>query len=222
MWLTQKQIATLFGKARSAIIWHIKNIITETTDSDVETINTTPHRSVDKIDTPPLRCVKKLDIPTNKMIKHYDLETVLEIGRRIHSNRGILLKKFLDDYLSQETIENKQEIIIYNNGNIKLDVKISPDEDTVWLNQAQIAELFETTQPNVSLHINIIYETGELEVGATYKDFLYVQLEGGRKVNRKIAYYNLDMIISLGYRVNTSRGIEFRRWATSVLKRYLS
>ncbi len=221
VWLTQKQIATLFGKARSAIIWHIKNIITETTDSDVETINTTPHRSIDKIDTSPLRCVKKLDIPTNKMIKHYDLETVLEIGRRIGSDRGLLLKKFLDDYLNQEVIENKQDIIMYNNGNIKLDVKISPDEDTVWLNQAQIAELFETTQPNVSLHINNIYETGELEVGATYKDFLIVQLEGGRKVNRKIAYYNLDMIISLGYRVNTSRGIEFRRWATSVLKRYL-
>lgn len=71
------------------------------------------------------------------------------------------------------------------------------------------------------MHINNIYETGELEVGATCKDFLLVQLEGGRKVTRNIAYYNLDMIISLGYRVNTSRGIEFRRWATNVLKRYL-
>ena len=184
VWLTQKQIATLFGKARSAIIWHIKNIITETTDSDAETINTTPHRSVDKIDTSPLRCVKKLDIPTNKMIKHYDLETVLEIGRRIGSDRGLLLKKFLDDYLSQETIENKQEIIIYNNGNIKLDVKISPEGDTVWLNQAQIAELFETARQNITMHINNIYEIGELEMTSTCKDFLLVQLEGCRTVNR--------------------------------------
>ena len=71
------------------------------------------------------------------------------------------------------------------------------------------------------MHINNIYESKELETSRTLKDFLIVQNEGNRKVERLISYYNLDMIISIGYRVNTMRGIEFRRWATSVLKNYL-
>ena len=219
-WLNQKQIAALFDRDRRTISWHIKNILLSSLETEhlyTNKLCTTVDRYANKLGT----TKEIIGTSTGRATKYYCLEIVLEIGRRINSNKGLLLKQFLDDYLKQEVVDNKQDIIIYNNGNVKLDVKISPEEDTVWLNQAQIAELFETTVPNVSMHINNIYETGELEVFPTYKDFLIVQLEGGRKVTRKVAYYNLDMIISLGYRVNTSRGIEFRRWATSVLKRYL-
>ncbi len=217
VWLSAKDLCILYGKNKSTIWRYIKKINEEIENRAVSQNATTDVKNA-------TASVKNETTgPDGKryIVNYYSLDVALEIGRRIGSDRGLLLKKSLDDYLSQETIENNQDIITYNNGNIKLDVKISPEEDTVWLNQAQIAELFETARQNITMHINNIYETGELEVGATCKDFLLVQLEGGRKVTRNIAYYNLDMIISLGYRVNTSRGIEFRRWATNVLKRYL-
>ncbi|MCR5462479.1 MAG: virulence RhuM family protein, partial [bacterium] len=109
----------------------------------------------------------------------------------------------------------------YENGEITIDVNVSPTEDTVWLNQNEIARLYKTTRENITMHINNIFESNELEIRRTLKNFLIVQNEGNRKVERLISYYNLDMVISIGYRVNTKRGIEFRRWATSVLKNYL-
>ena len=217
VWLSAKDLCILYGKSKPTIWRYTKKINNEIENRVVSQNATTDVKNAT------VGTKNETTGPDGKryIVNYYSLDVALEIGRRIHSDRGLLLKKFLDDYLNQEVIDNKQDIIIYNNGNIKLDVKISPEEDTVWLNQAQIAELFETARQNITMHINNIYETGELEVGATCKDFLLVQLEGGRKVTRNIAYYNLDMIISLGYRVNTSRGIEFRRWATNVLKRYL-
>lgn len=113
------------------------------------------------------------------------------------------------------------KIIIYQSedGKIQLDVKL--EGETVWLTQAQMVELFQTSKQNVSLHINNIYKEGELEKEATVKDYLTVQSEGARTIHRRVKYYNLDMIISVGYRVNTKRGIRFRQWANSVLKQYL-
>ena len=101
----------------------------------------------------------------------------------------------------------------------QLDVKL--EGETVWLTQAQMVELFQTSKQNVSLHINNIYKEGELEKEATVKDYLTVQSEGARTIHRRVNYYNLDMIISVGYRVNTKRGIRFRQWANYVLKQYL-
>lgn len=112
------------------------------------------------------------------------------------------------------------EIILYQpDENVRLEVRI--EEDTVWLSQQQMTILFQTTKQNVSLHINNIFKEGELRKEATVKDYLTVQSEGERKVNRIVSFYNLDVIISVGYRVKSQRGTRFRQWANAVLKDYL-
>lgn len=112
------------------------------------------------------------------------------------------------------------EIILYQpDENVRLEVRI--EEDTVWLSQQQMTILFQTTKQNVSLHINNIFKEGELRKEATVKDYLTVQSEGERKVNRIVSFYNLDVIISVGYRVKSQRGTRFRQWANGVLKDYL-
>ena len=117
-------------------------------------------------------------------------------------------------------METKGEIIMYQpNEEVRLEVRL--ENDTVWLTQAQMAELFETTKQNISLHTNNIFKEGELEQAATVKDYLTVQKEGNRSIRRRITYYNLDVIISVGYRVKSIRGTQFRQWANKVLKEYL-
>lgn len=112
------------------------------------------------------------------------------------------------------------EIILYQpDETVKLDVRI--EDETVWLTQAQIVELFQSSKANISEHIKNIYEQEELEESSTVRDFRTVRQEGKRQVVRKLTYYNLDAIISIGFRVNSKRGIQFRQWANSVLKEYL-
>lgn len=113
------------------------------------------------------------------------------------------------------------EIIIYQSedGNIQLDVKL--EGETVWLTQAQMSELFQTDRTVINRHIGNIYKSGELDEKATCAKNAQVRLEGNRRVERTIPYYNLDVIISVGYRVNSIRGTRFRQWANSVLKQYL-
>ena len=115
----------------------------------------------------------------------------------------------------------ENEIIIYQtqDGQTKIDVRI--ENETVWLTQNQMAELFQTTKQNISLHIKNIFEEGELTEDSTVKDYLTVQSEGSRKVSRNVTHYNLDVIISVGYRVKSLRGTQFRIWATQVLKEYM-
>ena len=116
---------------------------------------------------------------------------------------------------------DRGEIIIYQtaDGETCLDVRM--ENDSVWLTQAQMVELFNSTKQNVSLHINNLFKEGELEREATVKEYLIVQQEGHRSVKRKITAYNLDVIISVGYRVKSQRGTQFRIWANKVLKEYL-
>ena len=117
-------------------------------------------------------------------------------------------------------MENQGEIILYQPDNeVKLEVRL--EEDTVWLTQAQIVELFQSSKANISEHIKNIYEQEELEESATVRDFRTVRQEGKRQVVRTLTYYNLDAIISIGFRVNSKRGILFRQWANKVLKEYL-
>ena len=111
-------------------------------------------------------------------------------------------------------------LIIYQSGEIELNVSI--EEETIWLTQKQMAELFEVTKQNISLHIIEIYKSYELERHSTVKKFLTVQKEGSRKVSRNLEHYNLDVIISVGYRVNSVKATRFRQWATSVLKQYIT
>lgn len=116
---------------------------------------------------------------------------------------------------------DKSEIILYQSDDGKLKINVEMQDDTVWLSQAQLAELYQTTKQNISLHLNNIYQEGELTEAATVKKNLTVQNEGERQVSRKITYYNLDAIISLGYRINSKVATAFRQWATERLKEYI-
>lgn len=113
------------------------------------------------------------------------------------------------------------QIIIYqtSDGKTQLDVKL--DNETVWLSQTQLIDLFQSTKQNISLHINNVFKEGELDKKATVKEYLTVRQEGERTVKRNIEHYSLDVIISVGYRVKSQRGTQFRIWANSVLKEYL-
>ena len=118
-------------------------------------------------------------------------------------------------------MDNNGEIIIYqtDDGLTHIDVKM--EDETVWLTQQQMAELYQTSRTNVVEHITHIYEEGELDENSTCRKFRQVRQEGNRQVNREMVYYNLDMIISLGYRIKSSIATNFRRWATERLKEYM-
>jgi len=113
------------------------------------------------------------------------------------------------------------DIIIYNTEDGKAKINLQYDDGTVWLSQLEIAELFQTTKQNVSKHVKAIFLEGELEESATVNYKLTVQKEGNRKISRQLAYYNLDMILAIGYRVRSIRGAQFRNYASNVLKEYL-
>jgi DNA-binding protein len=113
------------------------------------------------------------------------------------------------------------KIIIYNTEDGKSKINLMLEDGTVWLNQLQIAELFQTTKQNISKHIKAILEDGELSEVSTVNYQLTVQKEGKREIERNIAFYNLDMILSVGYRVRSPRGVQFRKYASTVLKEYL-
>ena len=116
---------------------------------------------------------------------------------------------------------DRGEIILYQtpDGATNLDVRLT--DETIWLTQAQMIELFDSSKANISEHIKRIYKTQELEENSTVRNFRTVRIEGKRTVSRELEYYNLDMIIAVGYRVNTKRGTQFRIWANKVLKEYI-
>ena len=112
----------------------------------------------------------------------------------------------------------KGQFLVYptEDGQTKIEVRL--ENETVWLTQQQMAELFQTTQQNISLHLQNTYEEGELQRAATHKEYLSVRLEGNRQVKRPLDYYNLDAIISVGYRVKSAVATRFRIWATQKLR----
>ena len=118
-------------------------------------------------------------------------------------------------------LANTGKILIYQNekGDTKIDVYFT--EDTIWMTQRTMADLYQTTPQNITTHIKNICEDGELDLSATCKEFLQVQNEGSREVRRDRKFYNLDMILAVGYRVRSNVGIHFRRWATNVLTEYM-
>ena len=208
VWLTQKDMATLYNRSKMNISLHIKNILEKcssnasvvkrdfTTQSDGKTYN----------------------------VAYYNLDIIKEVGYKINPS----LTEYFINWCKEELEKDKYQllpiqsnIIRFEEDNLSLDVKVLPEEETVYLDQDGLGKLFDTTKPNISMHIKNIYDSGELDERATVKDFLIVQMEGNREVNRLVKMYNLDLIISLGYRVNSKRGIMFRRWATRVLKEYM-
>ena len=118
-------------------------------------------------------------------------------------------------------MENESQLIIYQSedGQTKIDVRLQ--DETVWLTQKMMAELFQTTVPNINMHLKNVYEEGELDETSTIKDFLIVRTEGARKVQRKVDFYNLDAIISVGYRIQSHVATQFRRWATQHIREYI-
>ncbi|MGX7346959.1 virulence RhuM family protein [Acetobacter pasteurianus] len=116
---------------------------------------------------------------------------------------------------------NNGEIILYNTEDGAAIIQLKAAKGTVWLNQIEMAELFDTTKQNISLHIKNLLAEGEVTAEGTIKESLTVQIEGERQVERQIQLYNLEVILAVGYRVRSPRGTQFRRWANSVLKEYL-
>lgn len=118
-------------------------------------------------------------------------------------------------------MNNTGEILLYQTADGVSKIEVTLVNETVWLTLDQMAELFQRNKSTISRHVKNIFECGELDESSTVAFFATVQNEGGREVERQIAFYNLDMIISVGYRVNSYRGVQFRMWATKVLKEYL-
>lgn len=123
-----------------------------------------------------------------------------------------------------DTMEERNDIVIYKSedGLVKMEAMVDPENETIWANQKAIAALFDVTVPNISYHFKKIFESGELDAGTVVKFFLITAQSGARGTSdEKIKYYNLDAIISIGYRVNSFRATKFRIWATKVLKQYM-
>lgn len=115
----------------------------------------------------------------------------------------------------------QNEIVIYQSEILTSHIEVLIEDETVWLTQLQMVDLFKSTKQNISLHINNIFKEGELNEFSTVKEYLTVQQEGNRRVKREVKIYNLDVIISVGYRVKSQRGTQFRIWANKILKEYL-
>lgn len=113
------------------------------------------------------------------------------------------------------------DLILYTTEDGRSQIKLRAKDQSVWLTQLEIAELFDATKQNISLHLKNLFEEGELDPAATVKESLTVQIEGSREVQRTVNLYNLDAILAVGYRVRSLRGVQFRRWASTVLKDYL-
>ena len=118
-------------------------------------------------------------------------------------------------------MNQKTELVIFESQNSDIKLEVNVENETVWLSQNQMTQLFDTTKQNISLHLNNIFKEGELDKNSSVKEYLTVQKEGERQVSRNTKYYNLDVIISVGYRVKSQRGVEFRKWANKVLKEYI-
>ena len=228
VWLSLSEMCLLFDRDKSVVSRHINNIYKEGELDRDQTVakNATVQNEGTKT------VVRQID--------YYNLDVILAVGHRVKSNNGNLLKRFLDEYLSKNN-SLSSNIIIYNNGNINLAVNVSPNEETVWLNVNQIAALFDTSTDNVYLHIKNIKKEGELD-GSLCKDSLLTEQTDIALVEKssvteqyhkkipsigsdgktyEIDYYNFDMILAVGYRVKSPRAIEFRRWVSTILKKYL-
>lgn len=123
--------------------------------------------------------------------------------------------------MNNQIIGNENNILFYNDEEGKVKIEVLLENEDVWLTQKSLAKLFDTTRNNITLHIGNIYKEDELDENSTSKDSLLVQTEGRRNVKRNLKIYNLDMIISIGFRVNSKKAIKFRSWANKIIKDYM-
>lgn len=156
------------------------------------------------------------------LVNYYNMTIINIVGLKTNPKILAILKDWSKQYFDIRDNTNRQQSLLrFEDNGVSLDVTVIPGEETVYLRKEQMLTLFETSRQNIEYHITNIYESGELDQEATCKEILQVQFEGDRQVSRLYNYYNLDLIISLGFRVNTKRGIVFRKWANRVLKNYL-
>ena len=201
LWLSAKQMADLFQKDRTTISRYLQKIIEKQVAKNA-------HCSVN------FAHISGFD----KREKYYNLDIVIEIANRVKSMRGLMLKTQLEEQLKKDKLKYiPDEIIIYDDGVNKHELNFSLTEETVWANQAKIAEIFETTQQNVSNHINNILEDNELD-DSVHKDYLYTASDGKQYF---VTFYNLDMILAIGYRIRSSRAISFRKCVSEIIKAHL-
>ena len=189
VWLSLNDICLLFNRTKSSMSRQLK-IILRNEFGDENSVVSKTASVVRKIETTALD-------GKNYLVDYYSCDLVILVGKRIVSPiigvfQNWCLNLFKDEV--DKSVENDEEIIIYNNNGINVSIKVSPKEDTVWMNQNQIAMLFETTQPNVSTHIKNIIEEGELETISVHKDFLYTAPDGKKYLNEH--RINEDFVIN--------------------------
>lgn len=208
IWLTVDQIARLADKSVSTI----RRYITITYNNFVSEKNL----MLSKNDLLWSNMTQLDEKAIKKGYKIYSLDFVSELVKKYVPKVSEALNNIQSRIV--QTNNEKSNIIIYDNGSVHLNIKFSPEEDTVWLTQEQIANLFETSRNNVSMHINNIVAEGELEFESICKDFLHV---GSNNQQYHTNFYNLDLILAVGYRIKGKRAIEFRKWVSRVIKEYL-
>ena len=204
-WMSQSEMAILFGASKYTISRRIKELSSYYIEkpSVVAKIATTG--------------VDGKEYKTT----HYNLDIIKEVGYKIDP---IFTEKFVDwcneelNRLNNQIMPIESNFIRFIDGKLSLEVNVSPMEQTVWLTQSSIAELFDTTQQNISQHIANIINEEELVDDSVHKESLYTAIDGK---DYMVSWYNLDMILAIGYRIKTKRAISFRRWATSVIKDYM-
>ena len=152
-----------------------------------------------------------------RKIRHYSMEIVRQLSQKFGAKKYTNLRQFLNNYFDKSE-SNFSEIIIYDNGYVRIPLEVSKTQQTIWATQEQISSLFETTQPNVSMHIKNIFEDEELNESSVYKKSLYTGQDGKQYF---VSFYNLDLVLAVGYRIRTSKAIAFRNWVSSVLKDFM-
>ena len=201
VWLTSEQISKLFEKARTTMNEHISNYLL---------INETI-------------CRKFRQVASNGKtynIKHYPLDLILKIGYKISVDKTNKFNNWIKETfneLKEKSHQKRLPIEFFEDGDFKLEVSVSPKEETVWLTQKQIAKLYDCSHNNISIHLKNIL-SNEIQSNSVVKEFLTTASDGKNYI---IKYYNLDVILSVGYHINSKRGILFRKWVTTILKQYL-
>jgi len=199
VWLTINQICELFNKARSTIKEHIDNNYI----NDISVCRDFRHTGTDG---------------KNYTVKHYSLDLILKIGYKIDVDIILKFNDWVKEILKELNNESSQKwlpIEIFEDGNFKLEVSVSPKEETVWLTQEQIAKLFDVDRTTITKHIKNILEDEELDKSNVQK--MHIPFS-----NKMITVYNLNMIISVGFRVNSKRATKFRIWSNKIIKQNLT
>jgi len=201
VWMAINEICCLYDKARSTIKEHMDNSI-NLCNHVYSVCREFRHTGTDN---------------KEYKVKHYSLELILKTGYKIDVDKTLKFKEWVENTLKemkQESVKSPLPIEVFEDGDFKLEVSVSPRENTVWLTQEEMARLFDVARNTVSEHINNILKDGEL-------DETCVGFSDTPHSNKVIKIYNLDMIISVGFRVKSLRGIIFRKWALKILRQYL-